>query len=475
MNHRHWRSAAVLAMAGVLALTSAACSSDSKSDDTTATTAAAPATEATSAATEASTAETEGSTAETETSTEATEESTPASDDTGTTTEATAESAPAGDDALGTPNPATGDPVKVGLISDGQSASIDNTTERLMFEASLKYANDYLGGVAGHVIDPVVCETKQDPAIAADCGNQMVQDGVVAVLWNVSGEASAFAPILQAASIPSFAWTSADQAVLTDAKTTFNLGNALAAFAFPAAIAKDQGLTKAAWLVIDVPSAAGPANALGTAFMKNAGVPAVDIVAIPPGTADMGPQVQAELSNGPELINLIGDAAFCTTALQALKDAGYEGTITAISNCIDENTISTIGDYLDGVLISYAASEDPTDPDYQTYLAVRDKYGDDSIETTGTPVGAFAIVDGFTRITAGVTGDVTAASITTAAKAAGPLPLPLSGGLEFNCDGQQIAITPGVCSSGLIYAALDAEGAPGEFKPLDATGLYSLG
>src|SRR5579862_9572225 len=65
---------------------------------------------------------------------------------------------------LGQPNKATGTPVKVGLISDGKSATIDDTSEISAAQASASYINDYRGGVAGHPIDLVVCQTHQTPA-----------------------------------------------------------------------------------------------------------------------------------------------------------------------------------------------------------------------------------------------------------------------------------------------------------------------
>ena len=418
----------------VLGLTAAACSDDKKD-----------ATETTVESTETTTADTGG----TETTVAA--------------------------DPLGTPNAATGDAVKVGYITDGQSAAIDNTGERQVAEGTFKYVNEYLGGLGGHVIEPVICETKQDPALAADCATQMVNDGVVAVLWDVSGQAAAIAGPIQAAGIPMFVFATAETTI-NSATTSFVLANGLSSFVFPAGIAKEKGYTKAAWIVIDVPGATGPAAALGAPIMANAGVAEVDLVNIAPGTADMGPQIQAALAKGPELVHMIGNASFCATAMQALIDAEYEGTVTMISNCIDETTIEAIGAGLKGVLVSYAATEDPTDPDYQLFLAIIDAYGGDKIEKTGSEVGAFSVVASFGRLMAGLTGDVTIESVLERARTAEPLPLAAAAGATFQCNGKAISIIPAACSSGLVAGELGEDGKPTSFSAVEISAdLLKLG
>ncbi|MCU1344630.1 MAG: putative branched-chain amino acid transport system [Acidimicrobiia bacterium] len=392
-----------------------------------------------------------------------------------TTTAASTAGGTAGAGGLGTPNAAKGTPVKVGYISDGQSATIDNTEELLMAQATAKWANDYQGGIGGHPIEFDTCQTKQDPAVAADCANQMLRDKVVAVLFNVSGQSNTIAKIITPTTTPLFGYQVNEDLMSKDPES-FVLSNGLASFANPALVAKEKGYTKGAWLVIDVPGATQPAKSLGVAVMAKGGVPATDIVAIPPGTADMGPQVQAELTKNPQVIDIIGDAPFCTTALQALRDASYKGSITMISNCLDANTIKTIGKGLAGIVVAYASSENPTDPDFLTFKAIIDKYGDKSkINSSGNPVGAFATVASFVRLMQGVTGDITPASVVARAKSAPPLPLATGGGLTFQCGVNAVAIIPAICTAGAVQATLDEKGTATNYRTVDPSPVLKLG
>src|SRR5262245_56331457 len=58
--------------------------------------------------------------------------------------------APAADLALlGPQKPATGTPLKIGYIYAGQAQNIDNTNEINIAQATVKYLNEHLAGIAG--------------------------------------------------------------------------------------------------------------------------------------------------------------------------------------------------------------------------------------------------------------------------------------------------------------------------------------
>jgi branched-chain amino acid transport system substrate-binding protein len=364
-------------------------------------------------------------------------------------------------DPLGTPTAAKGTPVKIGYFSDGNAPAIDNTADWKTATATVKYANEYLGGIGGHPIELIVCEGIQDPAVTADCGNKFVQKGVAAVMLNVSGQAGAVVKPIQDANIPIFAFATA-AAEFVGYKYGFTLSNPVAGIAFfPAGIAAKNKFTRAAMMVIDVPGATGPAKALGVPVFQGAGVPKLDVVAIAPGTADMTPQVQAMLGADPQVVHIIGNPAFCLTAIKTLRDVNYKGVISMISNCLDEVTIKTLGDKLKGIQVSYAAGEDPKDPDTVILKAVINKYAkDQKLEGTGTDVGAYAVVIGFSRVMKAATGDITPASVIATIQSAPALPLPTIKGATFQCNGKQVPGIAVACTGAYATAVLDEKGKP---------------
>jgi branched-chain amino acid transport system substrate-binding protein len=391
------------------------------------------------------------------------------------TTSGAATTAPAAD-PLGTPTPATGSPLKIGYITDGQSGSIDNLSEIPAAQAAVKYLNAYKGGVAGHVLSLDVCDNNDTPAGATNCANQMVTDKVPVVLYNVDGQGATTYAGTSAAGIPLVAYATAVSSELTG-KHSYVLTNGIAAsFAGPAKIAENVGAKHAAVFVIDVPAASGPAKQLDPIIFKNAGIP-VDVVAVAPGTADMTPQVQAELSKGVDFVQDLGDVSFCTSELKAQATLGFKGTTTLIAQCTDSGSAAGIPGGYTGMKVVTTATTDPTDPDVKIYLAAMAKYGAGTNPfANGVTQGGFAAVWAFGRAMSGLTGDATPASVEATLAAMAPTPLPFLGGGTFQCNGQQVSIAPAVCSSGALAETLDQNGkAVGSFTPLDTSALLKLG
>jgi branched-chain amino acid transport system substrate-binding protein len=387
------------------------------------------------------------------------------------------ESASAGSavNLLGQANKATGTPVKVGFISDGKSASIDDTSEIYAAQASAAYVNNYRGGIGGHPIVLVVCQDNQTPTGATNCATQMVGDKVVAVLYNVSGQGASIYQGLQGSDIPLIAIGTIDQDTLTK-PGAFALANLVASLiAGPAGIAQSKGIKRAAVVVIDVPAASGPVKALGPSIYKNAGV-TVDVVTVPPGTADMTPQIQAELAKKPGQFAVIGDQGFCTSALKAIKTLGFSGPIVINPECIGADTGASIpGGYSGVTVTTWNSSTDHATPDYKLYSTVMETYAKGA-ETGGVAPGGYMVVRAFADVMAKATGEITAASVTGAfSTMSSAIPFQMGGGTTFQCGTKPVAFLPNVCASQILQGPLDAQGNSSSFQVLDTLNLMKLG
>jgi branched-chain amino acid transport system substrate-binding protein len=363
--------------------------------------------------------------------------------------------------------------VKIGFITDGKSAAIDNSSEIPAGQAAAKYINDHLGGVAGHPITLDVCQDLQTPSGASDCANQMIADKVPVVLNGVSGQGGTIAKALSAAGVPFISYGSPDQTVLLT-KGSFVLTNGIAAaLSGPAELAKQDGAKRAAVMVIDVPAATTPVKAVGSIIYKNAGA-VLDVVTVPPGTADMTPQAQAELSKNPDQVAIIGDAAFCNGAVKALKTLGFARTIVIIPQCLPF-TSATLSAGVSGLKLISASTTDPSDPEVQLYKAVMSTYAPGTDPNGDVTSGGYAVVLGFARALAGLTGDLTPASVSTALATMAPAPLPLASGVTFQCNGKAVSIAPAICSAGVLIADVSASGQATNYKPFDASEVTKLG
>jgi len=373
---------------------------------------------------------------------------------------------------LGTPKAASGTPVKIGFMSTGRTQTVDNSTEIKAAQATAAYANAYLGGLRGHPIELVTCEEKNVPANSQACGNTFVQDHVAAVDTGSPSQTDPMIQVVHPAGIP-VAFNVAASSLVLSTPGVFVWGNPLAAFGTSAAYAREHKLTKAAVLVTDVPGASGPAKALEPIFFRNAGATA-DVVAIPPGTADMTPQIQA--AKHPDLFHVIGDPTFCASAIRAIRTIDPNASITAIDRCIGTDKGSSIPGGFKGVTISAQANIDPNDKEFQLFKAVIGKFGN-GLGTTATVASGYQGLLSLVRGVNAASGtDVTPAGITKALQSMPATPYPLGGGATFKCDGSALsAISKNACSTASFVAEAAADGTLSNFSTLDAAGIYKLG
>jgi branched-chain amino acid transport system substrate-binding protein len=376
---------------------------------------------------------------------------------------------------LGPSKPASGTPIKLGMISDGASAALDNTSEIPAAQAAAKYINEHRGGVGGHPITLDVCQDGETPAGTTNCVNQMIADHVVAVVYGVSGEGGTIGTGLKAANIPLVAFATIDQNTLLEKTGAYAITNGLGVLAGPAALAKQAGAKRGAVVVLDLPAASGPVNQLDPIFYKNAGV-ALDIVAVPPGTADPSPQIQAELSKNPDQIAILGNDTFCSSVMKALKTLGYSKKIVVIQQCISPSSITAIPGGFAGVTLVTPSASDPKDPEVALYNAVMAAYASSTPPNGSVTSGGYAVVLGFARGMSGVASgaEITPALVESTFASMSPQTMPLASSLTFQCNGQQVSITPAICTTGFLSASLDAKANGSNFKLLDLAALLKI-
>ncbi len=376
-------------------------------------------------------------------------------------------------DLLGPEDPASGEPVLIGMVSDGATQAFDNSDELRVAEATAEYWNTHKAGVGGRPIEVVTCETGADPAGGTDCANQMVEAGVVAVGLSQSAVADAVWEPLHAAGVPTLFLQTSAEGLLADPETSFTMVNPLATlFGVPIAVAESEGTDQIAFVNIDVPQAnASFDSGAAEDVLSNAGLD-YELVKIPPGTADMTSQMQQVAESGAGVVQIVGNDAFCIAALQGLNAVGYEGQITTISQCITDVTREAIpGDQLEGISITAIMALGATDDSaYQLYQAVMGTYGTEVTDVDNAlTMGAYTTMASLAASLGGISGDITTATAAEAIKSMDEADYPGAAGLTFQCGGSAFPSSPAICSNNSLRASLDAEGVPASYEPVDST------
>jgi branched-chain amino acid transport system substrate-binding protein len=369
---------------------------------------------------------------------------------------------------LGKKDPATGTPVKVGLITTGGDCTgCGGQDEPDAGKAAVDWLNGYHQGLGGHKMDLVTCIDSNDPGKGTDCANQMIREGVAAVVIGSNGIIETEWKILHDAGVPVINHSATNTSLLKDDKSTFILYDPNAqTVVLPLVVAKQEKAKKLSIIVIDVPPATDLYKTSETKRkFKKAGLD-VKIVPVPLGTPDMTPQAQQIVQDNPDgVVAIIGHDAFCIPALNGLKAVGFTGTVTTISFCItDAMRKAAPKELIKGMRFgSEAPLGDKKDPSLKQYQAVLKKYAKD-VDPEDLP--ALTVFQSFGALSLGtktLKGQVTPDSVIAALRGMDNEVLPASGGRVFRCNGKATSFGVSICSVSTNTGALDANGQPTKY------------
>ncbi len=158
-------------------------------------------------------------------------------------------------------------------------------------------------GIGGYKATLTVCDTKNDPNAAADCGQQAVDEGYLAIVGSQSVQAGKYFPILQAASIPVVGNNAADLADFSNPASFPLTAGSVSTIGGLASALADAGAKKISTGYIDVPQGALIPVA-GNQALERYGLEFQNKVAIPQETPDIASYVEAVTANGTDGILL---------------------------------------------------------------------------------------------------------------------------------------------------------------------------
>ncbi|XVU22902.1 ABC transporter substrate-binding protein [Actinoplanes sp. CA-054009] len=364
-----------------------------------------------------------------------------------------------------TPSTLTKPPILVGFLNPSGGPVPQPGTDTGV-KAALSYLNGEFGGVHGHPVEVVSCDTDTTPERAQSCANMFIEKKVVAVMDGYNLSSSATLPALTAAQIPlvgmipfdSVTGAKAENRVFFAAPQASFLIGALQAFV-------SEGKKSVTLALVDTPSSHQTIDTLLPVLAKTLGIDAKGIY-FSPTNPNFTAVASAIAQGDPDVGGLVASPseAVCTALVKALRQLRYEGEIftAACTDYIKAAPAQAAGGAL------YSSNWLPTaakyaPPEVQTELTLADKYI--SAVDGGTAgyyaIGEFALFVNFAKAMAAATeADLTGPGVLKTLKGLKDFPSFL--GPKITCGS---ATSPNCTTQMLLFGVQD----DGSTKPVTGT------
>ncbi len=229
----------------------------------------------------------------------------------------------------GTPADDALEPVTVGFHNlEGGSISLPDV--RIGFEAGLQYVNEKLGGINGHPLEAIDCQTDGTPEASLNCANEFVEKRAVLSVQGADFGADAMLPALKTAGLAelgSFPLTPGMNAAVGDA--FFFEYSQQEGYASTLVQLQELDAQKVAVVMVDNPASKATYDSVIEPAAEKLGL---DVkVFYVPAQSDWSVQAATVLAYEPDAIAgyISADAL---AAVPALRSSGFTGYITAGSN-----------------------------------------------------------------------------------------------------------------------------------------------
>ncbi|WP_116999407.1 ABC transporter substrate-binding protein [Desertimonas flava] len=307
----------------------------------------------------------------------------------------------------------SGDPIKVMTVTTLNANGPTYENIAITAELFADYINAQ-GGVAGHPLEVTVCDEQFDPAVAATCARQAVDEGMVSVVGSFTYFAESIVPVIAASDITWFgACCPISPSELSDPHS-FPIGNQPMYAVGEVKRANEDGceninavITEGAAAIFQTPME----NAMA-AYGKEFG----DIILTPEVSQDYSAEVAKAISGADCVVTVMSETPFLTWNT-AWAQSGTE--IPQYGNQGNLNEISVVGaeEATDGDIIAGMYPDIATEP-WDEYRTALEEAGVDQEENDFNSLGGmgtWAAYTAFTQIAETIEGDITAQSFYEAA------------------------------------------------------------
>jgi branched-chain amino acid transport system substrate-binding protein len=351
------------------------------------------------------------------------------------------------------PTVASGEPIKLGMINQENTAAGSFPELSLAAKAGIEFINKEMGGVKGRPLSLEVCNTEFSAEGSTNCAQKFVEQKFAAVMGGIDVFGNGI-DTLAANKIPYVGGIPVStQSFSSPNSFQWSGGSQAAAVAFAWYASETLHAKKVSIVYGEFGSIAAGAQ-MGKKVLDDKGV-SVQMVPYPVMSTDLSPAINAAASSTPDAIFLMAADTGCKGGFDGISALGikvasfYVGACAAPGIINQVDATKTNGAYFN---VEGPIMGEPPVADNLLYAGVINKYGN-GLDPVGAGTVTFRALMNLYGILNQIEGDITPAAITAALEAT--VDAPSFAGHPYTCNHKQFVGLPAVCSPQQILAQID--------------------
>ncbi|MEM7140613.1 MAG: ABC transporter substrate-binding protein [Actinomycetota bacterium] len=351
------------------------------------------------------------------------------------------------------------EPIKVGLINQEDGNPAGSYPEmRFAAGAAINFINTELGGVDGRPLELVPCANDNfTEEKSRSCAQDLVAEGVVALVGGLDVMASGSLPVLEGNGIPMIGGIPAGlPEQRSDIAFAFSGGTA-GAMAAMLSHAKDNGAESAMIAHGDFESFNITAQDFAAKVGESLGLE-VTLVPFPILATDFLPVFNQALDTEADAVIVAAADAACISVMQGWKDFEIPSQLYLVGACAAEEIIDNANGSQDGVIFSGEGPPVDVDTEGDIFEDAIDTYAEGFAHAAGT-VGFRGMMNLYSLLVDLSPDDINSAALLDLVRSAQERPS--FWGHPYTCDGNQIPGLPSLCAPQQTLFEI-----PGEFEDL---------
>jgi branched-chain amino acid transport system substrate-binding protein len=342
------------------------------------------------------------------------------------------------------PRRAHGTPIRIGTINQDTGAAGAFPELTAADRTAIDFINTELGGVDGHPLELVACNTQFSPDLSQACAQQMVAQDVLAVVGGIDVWGTGITT-LENNGIPYVGGIPvSSQAARSKVSFQFSGGIWGAVLGEGEYVLREHHARRVAIIAADF----GPitdAAELGKRALERRGVK-VSLVSVAPINADMVQALNAAAQSDPDAIIALTADSGCKPTMLTAQQLGLHVPILYTGACAAPKIVESVNGAADGAIFNLEADLDSRHPDNVLYSLIAARYGPEhGYEALSAGTVSFRAVINLYAVLRAIGADHLSRPAILARFRAGSRH-PSFFGHPYTCDGHQLEGYPAMCS-----------------------------